>query len=409
MKKIVSAILVTFILITSLGYGCGGARGLTIGEQQLVESSNTFGFELFKEVVGQEGDKNVFILPLSVSMALGMTLNGADGDTYEAMKQTLELAGLTEEEINKSYESLIELLRGLDPDVVFQIANSIWYRQGFAARQSFLDVCQQYFDAEVTGLDFNDPGAADTINAWVDESTNGKIEEIVDSPIDSATVMFLINAIYFKGTWKYEFDEQDTQSAPFYLVDDSEIQCEMMQQEATLDYYENADFQAVDLPYGNGKYSMTVILPAEDKDIDSLIAELNDSNWNEWMGKLAEEDVALYLPKFTLEYEIKLNDVLKAMGMGIAFEDGQPDFTRMCDPDLVPEGQLFIDKVKHKTYVEVNEEGTAAAAVTSVEMALESAGPSITTMRVDRPFIFVIRESHCGSILFAGKIINPTA
>ena len=407
MKKIVSAILVIPILITSLGFGCGGVRGLTIGEQQLVESSNTFGFELLKEVVDQEGDKNIFISPLSVSMALGMTLNGADGDTYEAMKQTLELAGLSEEEINESYESLIELLRGLDPDVIFQIANSIWYRQGWAARQSFLDVCRQYFDAEVTDLDFADSGAADIINAWVDESTNGKIEEIVDSPINPLTVMFLINAIYFKGTWKYEFDEQDTQSAPFYLLDDSEIQCQMMQQQATLDYYEKADFQTVDLPYGNDKYSMTVLLPAQDKDIDELIAELNDSNWNEWTGNMMEEEVALYLPKFTLEYEIKLNDVLTAMGMGIAF--GGADFTRLCDPEqpALGRGPLCIDEVKHKTFVEVNEEGTEAAAVTSVEIVYRSAGPRITTMRVDRPFIFVIRENHSGSILFAGKIIDP--
>ncbi|MFC1906182.1 serpin family protein, partial [Chloroflexota bacterium] len=228
MKKVIYAILAVAILITPLGLSCGGAaRALTIGEQQLVESSNTFGFKLLNEVVGQDGDKNIFISPLSVSMALGMTLNGADGDTYEAMKQTLELSGLTEEEINKSYASLIELLRGLDPEVIFQIANSIWYRQGFPVKQSFLDICQQYFDAVVEGLDFSDPAAVDIINNWVNESTNGKIEGIVDPPINPLTVMFLINAIYFKGTWKYEFDEQYTQSSPFYLLDDSEVQCQM--------------------------------------------------------------------------------------------------------------------------------------------------------------------------------------
>jgi len=405
MNKVIYAILAVAILITPLGLSCGGVRGLTIGEQQLVESSNTFGFKLLNEVVEQDGDKNIFISPLSVSMALGMTLNGADGDTYEAMKETLELAGLTEEEINKSYASLIELLRGLDPEVIFQIANSIWYRQGFPTKQSFLDICQQYFDAVVEGLDFDDPAAVDIINNWVNESTNGKIEGIVDPPINPLTVMFLINAIYFKGTWKYEFDEQDTQSSPFYLLDDSEVQCQMMQQEATLAYYKNADFQAVDLPYGNGKYSMTVLLPAQDKNIDELIAELNDSNWNEWMGSLIEQDVALYLPKFTLEYDLLMNDVLKAMGMEVAFDTGQADFTKMYDADQVGLN-LFISKVRHKTFVEVNEEGTEAAAVTSVEMTLESVGPDITTMRVDRPFIFVIGENHSGSILFAGKIVE---
>jgi len=404
MKKVIYAILAVAILITPLGLSCGQARGLTIGEQQLVESGNTFGFELFKEIVEQEGDKNIFISPLSVSMALGMTLNGADDDTCEAMKQTLELVGLTEEDINKSYQSLIELLRGLDPQVLFQIANSIWYREGFAVKQSFLDTCQQYFDAVVAGLDFSDLDAADTINGWVDESTNGKIEEIVDSPIHPLTVMFLINAIYFKGTWKYEFDEQDTRSETFYLIDGSESACQMMQQEATLAYYENNDFQVVDLPYGNGKYSMTVLLPAQDKNIDELIAELNDSNWNEWMGNLSQEEIELYLPKFTVEYEIKLNDVLKAMGMEVAFDSVQADFTRMYDADQTI-GNLYIHEVKHKTFVEVNEEGTEAAAVTSVEMRLTSAGPY---MRVNRPFIFAIRENHSGSILFAGKIVEPT-
>ena len=406
MKKVIYAILAVAILITPLGLSCGGVRGLTIGEQQLVESSNTFGFKLLNEVVEQDGDKNIFISPLSVSMALGMTLSGADGDTYEAMKQTLELAGLTEEEINQSYASLIELLRGLDPEVTFEIANSIWYRQGFPTKQSFLDICQQYFDAVVKGLDFDDPAAVDIINNWVNESTNGKIEGIIDPPINPLTVMFLINAIYFKGTWKYKFDEQDTQSSPFYLLDDSEVQCQMMQQEATLAYYKNADFQAVDLPYGNSKYSMTVLLPAQDKNIDELIAELNDSNWNQWMSSLIEQDVALYLPKFTLEYDLLMNDVLKAMGMEVAFDTGQADFTKMYDADQVGLN-LFISKVRHKTFVEVNEEGTEAAAVTSVEMTLESVGPGITTMRVDRPFIFVIRENHSGSILFAGKIVEP--
>jgi serpin B len=403
MKKVVSAILSIIVLITSLGLGCGGPRALTIGEQQLVESSNTFGFELFKEVVDQEGDKNIFISPLSVSMALGMTLNGADGDTYEAMSETLELAGLTEDEINKSYESLIELLSGLDPEVIFQIANSIWYRQGFPVKESFLDICQQYFDAGAEELDFDDPGAVDTINSWVNENTDGKIEGIVDPPINPLTIMFLINAIYFNGNWKYQFDEQDTRSETFYLTDGSESECQMMVQHATLSYYRSDTFQAVDLPYGNGKYSMTVLLPAQNNDIDNLIANLNDISWNDWMARLVDQELRLYLPKFTLEYDLLMNDVLKAMGMEVAFTRWEANFGRMLDLGHV-EGPLYIDKVKHKTFVKVNEEGTEAAAVTSVEMVLEGAPPS---MRVNRPFIFLIRENHSGSILFAGKIVEP--
>ena len=411
-KKTVLAILAVLILVAPMGLSCGAtARALTIDEQQIVESGNEFGFNLFREVVGQEGDKNIFISPLSVSMALGMTLNGADGDTYEAMKQTLELAGLTEEEINKSYQSLIELLRGLDPEVVFQIANSIWYEQDFAVKQAFLDNCQQYFDAEVEGLNFSDPAAADTINAWVNENTNGKIEEIVDSPIDPLTVMFLINAIYFKGTWKYEFDEQDTRNRDFHLLDGSEVQCEMMVQQAKFDYYQNNDFQAIDLPYGNGKYSMTVLLPLLDNNIDDMIAELNDNNWDEWMGNLTKQEVALYFPKFTLEYELTMNGVLEALGMEVAFDEDLADFGRMYHADQ-SDGNVYIDKVKQKTFVEVNEEGAEAAAVTSVEMMSRySTGsePPLIYMIVDRPFVFAIRENHSGTLLFIGKIMNPVS
>ncbi len=403
MKQAASAVLSIIVLFTSLVLGCGGPRGLTVGEQQLVESSNTFGFELLKEVANQEGDKNIFISPLSVSMALGMALNGADGDTYEAMKQTLELAGLTEDEINKSYESLIELLRGLDPEVIFQIANSIWYKQGFIVKESFLDKCQQHFDAVAEELDFDDPGAVDTINAWVNENTDGKIEGIVDPPIDQATVMFLINAIYYNGTWKYQFDEQDTRSETFYLTDGSESECQMMMQHSTLAYLRSDTFEAVDLPYGNGKYSMTVLLPAQNNDIDNLITNLNDVSWDYWMSRLVEQELTLYLPKFTLEYDLLMNDVLKAMGMEVAFSPLEANFNRMYDAGQV-EGNMRIGKVKHKTFVKVNEEGTEAAAVTSVEMVLEGAPPS---MRVNRPFIFVIRENHSGSILFAGKIVDP--
>ncbi|MBT3363193.1 MAG: serpin family protein [Chloroflexi bacterium] len=412
MKKTVLAILAVLILVAPMGLSCGAtARALTIDEQQIVESGNEFGFNLFREVVGQEGDKNIFISPLSVSMALGMTLNGADGDTYEAMKQTLELAGLTEEEINKSYQSLIELLRGLDPEVVFQIANSIWYEQDFAVKQAFLDNCQQYFDAEVEGLNFSDPAAADTINAWVNENTNGKIEEIVDSPIDPLTVMFLINAIYFKGTWKYEFDEQDTRNRDFHLLDGSEVQCEMMVQQAKFDYYQNNDFQAIDLPYGNGKYSMTVLLPLLDNNIDDMIAELNDNNWDEWMGNLTKQEVALYFPKFTLEYELTMNGVLEALGMEVAFDEDLADFGRMYHADQ-SDGNVYIDKVKQKTFVEVNEEGAEAAAVTSVEMMSRysiGSEPPLIYMIVDRPFVFAIRENHSGTLLFIGKIMNPVS
>lgn len=377
-------------------------RELTLAEKQLVKSDNKFGCKLFKEIIKEEGDKNVFISPLSVSVALGMTYNGASGSTQEAMQTTLELSGLTIQEVNESYKSLIELLTGLDQKVQFQIANSIWYRQEYSFEEEFINLCKTYFNALLRGLDFNDPNAADTINGWVEENTNGKIKEIVDKPIDPLIVMFLINAIYFKGTWTYEFDEELTKDDWFYLPDGSRKPCKMMEQRSEYDYFSNPDFQAVDLSYGDGDFSMTIFLPRPQKDIDSLIAEFTDENWDNWINSFSKDSGDIYIPKFTLEYKLTLNEVLKALGMEIAF-DPRADFTKMYKP-----GGIWIGKVKHKTFVKVNEEGTEAAAVTSVVMELGAGGPSGFYMRVDRPFVFVIRENKSQTILFMGKIVEPT-
>jgi serpin B len=378
------------------------ARDLTALEKRLVESDNKFGLKLFNKIIQEKKDQNVFISPLSVSMALGMTLNGADGETKEAMAQTLEFAGMSTEEINQSYPSLIELLTQLDPKVVFQIANSIWYRQQMTFEQEFINLNKTYFDAVVRALDFNDPNSVNIINDWVKENTNGKIEKIVDA-IDPEIVMFLINAIYFKGTWTYEFDKDLTQDDLFNLPDGSQKSYKMMRLTGELQYFENEAFQAVDLPYGDEFFSMTILLPKPQVDLDSLISEIDQATWNQWMASFTTQTVDLSFPKFKLEYKILLNETLKAMGMTIAFEPYQADFTKMYTG---PEN-LFISKVKHKTYVEVNEEGTEAAAVTSVEVGATSAGPSAISMRVNRPFIFVIRENRSQTILFIGKIVEP--
>jgi serpin B len=374
-------------------------RELTVAEKRLVETDNKFGFKLFREIVRQEQNKNVFISPLSVSMALGMTYNGANGSTETAMRQTLEFGDMTLEEINSSYKSLIELLSQLDPKVKFQLANSIWYRQEYAFEPEFINLNQTYFNAVVRGLDFNDPDAARTINGWVEQNTNGKIKQIVDDPIAWETVMFLINAIYFKGIWTYQFDPQQTQDDQFNLLDGSKKSCKMMNLKADLPYFANAQFQAVDLPYGDGDFSMTILLPSPQTPINALIADLQHENWQLWAKSFSKQAGSLALPKFLLEYDLTLNDVLKALGMAIAFS-GQADFTKMHK-----QGGLFISKVKHKTFVEVNEEGTEAAAVTSVEIGRTSVGGFV--MRVDRPFVFVIRENYSGTILFIGKIVNP--
>jgi serine protease inhibitor len=381
-------------------------RELTSVEKTLVESDNSFGLKVFREINNDEKDQNVFISPLSISMALGMTLNGANGATKEAMQNTLELTGLSDQQINENYQSLIDLLVGLDPKVKFQIANSIWYRNTFAFKESFINLNKQYFYARVAGLDFNNPGSVNIINSWVEENTNGKIKKIVDQ-IDPYIVMFLINAIYFKGVWTYEFDKNQTQDDAFNLPDGSQKTVPMMTQSREFSYYASDQFQAVDLPYGDGLFSMTIILPQPQTDINDFMATITTENWNLWTGSFSQANGTLFFPRFKLEYEKTLNDALKSLGMAIAFEPYQADFTRMFDK--VGDMNLFIDKVKHKSFVEVNEEGTEAAAVTSVEIGVTSAGPgSPFVMRVDRPFVFAIRENHSGTILFIGKIVDPS-
>jgi serine protease inhibitor len=376
---------------------------LTLAQKHLIESDNKFGLKLFREIVKEEKDSNVFISPLSVSMALGMTYNGANGETQQAMQKVLELSGLTLQEVNESYKNLIELLTGLDPKVKFQIANSIWFRQDKEPEKEFVDLCQKYFDALVRAMDFADPNAAGIINAWVKENTNGKIEEIVDDPIDPFIVMFLINAIYFKGAWTYQFDEDSTKDTLFYLPDGTSRPCKMMGQRSFYKYFSNDVFQAVDLPYADGDFSMTIFLPTLGTDIDSLIAKFYEENLNDWLSHFSSDSGDIFIPKFKLEWELLLNNVLKTMGMGIAFSPAA-DFTKMYG-----DGGVWIDKVKHKTFVEVDEEGTEAAAVTSVEMRETSLPyPSGFRMRVDRPFIFMIRENKSQTILFIGKIVEPT-
>jgi serine protease inhibitor len=380
-------------------------RELTMGEQQLVGSFNAFGLRLFREVVQTDPDNNVFTSPLSVSMALGMTLNGAAGETEEAMKTTLEFSGMEMEEIDECYESLMELLLGLDPGVDFRIANSIWYDADRDLEADFFEVCQTYFNAEVTGMDFTDPAASSTINAWVDEKTNGRIEKIVGDVIPSETVMFLINAIYFLGTWTHQFDPDLTVDWDFTRPDGSTTPCKMMQRPEAGDlsefrHLDNGIVEAVDLPYANGLFSMTIIVPAQGSDIDSLIRELDEETWDTWMGDFQTHEGRLMLPRLEIECDLELKQVLAAMGMPIAFS-ASADFTRMRSS-----GGLMISSVKHKTFVKVDEAGTEAAAVTVVTM-VDVANPDEFEMRVDRPFIFAIRENHSGTVLFMGKVIDP--
>lgn len=379
-------------------------RELSSAENDLIEADNAFGLKLFAQVLeGEEPRANVFVSPLSVAMALGMAYNGADSATRDAMQETLELQGLGLEEVNQSYRDLIDMLRGLDPNVEFSIGNSIWYDQRYTFQPDFLDVNREYFDAEVTGLDFTAPGAAPTINDWVSSVTKGRIEQIVTPPISPDLVMFLINAIYFKGDWTRPFDKERTRPAPFTLTDGRQKQVDMMfyPEPDSVFVYSDGSVTVLDLPYGGRAYSMTIALPAEGTAVGSVVASLTAEAWRQWTSGLRVERAIVSMPKFTLEYELELSDALKALGMGVAFDPSAADFTRIYSGAE----RVYISRVKHKTFVDVNEEGTEAAAATSVEVGVTSLPPMIA---VDRPFLFAIREKFSGTILFLGVVEDPT-
>ena len=370
-------------------------RALSAAEVDVIGASNRFAFGLFAEANRPEA--NLFLSPLSASMALGMTMNGAAGETWNQMRDVLGFGGLAEEEINTAYESLLELLVGLDPAVETAVGNSVWTRQGFPVHADFLAAVRETFDAEVAELDFASPLASERINEWVRAATNGRIEDIVPSPIPGAVVMYLINAIYFKAPWTFQFDPSDTRSEPFRLDDGSTRTVPLMTLRRDLPYLENDRFQAVDLPYGGSAFSMSVLLPRPGMSVDDLAASLDAEQWEDIVSDLRETDLQLFLPRFRLAHERTLNDDLAALGMVDAF-DHRADLTR-----LSPVAGLWISSVKQKSWVDVNEEGTEAAAATVVTV-VESAVP---VFRADRPFLFFIRERLSGTILFAGKLASP--
>ncbi len=417
MIKQVPAIMSIVLCMQLAGWSCSSpsepdevtlGRELTATEAQLAASADHFGLNLFREVVRQQPDSNIFISPLSVSMALGMTANGAAGATLDSMRATLELADLTEAESNAAYQSLMALLTQADPEVTFDIANSIWSRLGLPVEADFLQRCRDFFNAEVKGADFSDPATVDLINGWVKENTNGKIEKILDQ-IPAEAVMYLINALYFKGTWQFEFDSTRTENAPFYLADGSTTTSRLMSQRSEYRYLETDRFQLVDLPYGDDLFTMTVLLPKSGVALDDLVADLTPESWSGWIEAMTPDSGDIHLPKFKLAYKLTMNAVLKALGMGVAFEPYGADFTRIVARENMGGENLFISRVLHKTFVQVDEAGTEAAAVTAVEIALTSVGPEPTgfVMRINRPFIFVIRERTSGALLFMGKIVAP--
>jgi serine protease inhibitor len=375
-------------------------RPLTAAEVSTVGSSNDFAFRSFAALrQGAEGN-NLCLSPLSVSAALTMAYNGADGSTKADMKQALGFAPQTDAEINESFQSLFALLTGLDKRVTFTAANSIWHGQQYQLAAPFVQQNQTYFGATVQGVNFSSPTAKEAINGWVKDKTQGRITSIVEQT-QAADVMYLVNALYFKGAWTYPFDARQTYTAPFHKEDGSTTNVNMMRQ-AKANYLHYADDrqQVIDLPYGNGQFSMTLVVPQGETTLAEVAQRMTRTQLDTWLAAAYTSDQELQLPKFKLEYAKQLKDVLTQLGMGVAFTE-QANFGRMLVGS--PKG-LFISEVKHKTFLEVNEEGTEAAAATSVGMVTTSLPRALV---VNRPFLFLIREKSSGAILFIGQLTNP--
>jgi serpin B len=398
--------LISGLILSILGCSCSQdiispEFDYNLKSAKVIETNNEFGLELLKTVFDAEEKANVMISPTSVSIALGMAYNGAETTTREAFEEVLNYRGLTREEVNEITKELIHVLLTNVSGNLLEIANSMWYDEGFPVEPEFIELNSHYFDAEVRELDFRSAEAVSTINDWVSGKTHGKIDEIIDS-IDPAVMMFLINAIYFNCVWETEFDPDDTHQANFYNEDGSLFgQVDMMQLESTFRVASQESFRAIELPYKNGKFSMFLFLPTEESAVNELVQELDGATWKNWMDSFSEqEDFTVYMPRFEFEFDRSLGDDLKAMGLDIAFSPQEADFSGISTI------ALYIADVIHKTYIKVNEEGTEAAAVTAVVMELTSVEP-MNELRFDRPFLFAITENSSKSILFAGKVAEP--
>jgi len=369
---------------------------LTHEDQVLVARQNAFGIAVFRELAKEGG--NVFISPTSIALALSMSYNGAQGDTKTAMAQTLMISNLTLEQVNNASKNIITFLNNPDRDVEILTANSIWAKKDIVFKEAFLNTIQESFDAKAGVLDEDD--SAETINNWVARQTKKMIPKIIDT-VRPDQVMFMVNAIYFRGDWKTPFNKELTREEEFTLDDGSKRMCPMMRlaEPKEFGHLETPDFEAIELPYGqSGRLAMYLFLPRE---MDAFLADLSVDDLDTWMQQFEELPGTIVMPKFRVEFSKRLNEALKSLGMSIVFDPWAADFGAMSD------NETWIEFVDHRAVAEVNEKGTKAAAATIVVHTLRGAPKAQFHMKVDRPFFFIIRDNQSGAILFVGLIRDP--
>ncbi|XMB67258.1 serpin family protein [Mycoplasmatota bacterium zrk1] len=370
---------------------------------EVTKGNSNFAFDIFRELNNEDYNENVFISPYSISSALAMTLNGAAGDTKTAMEETLKLSEVSTVDINNGFAYLNYSLTNRDEGVEIKIANSLWVNDKFTLNEQFRIDSRYNYDASVSDLDFDDEKSLEVINKWVSKKTSKKIDEIIEE-VNPLAALYLLNAIYFNGTWQNEFDPNFTRVKDFNTVNGNVIEVEMMKNNSeNFSYYEDEEIKAIKLPYGDGEVSMYCILPKGNNEINSVISLMNEERWTEVRDSMSSNfEIILELPKFKIEYGIKeLNSALENLGMQIAFDSTLAEFPNLGEGmgDL-----LFIKKVIHKAVVEVTEKGTEAAGATGVEVEVECEKVKREFI-ADKPFIFIIGDDE-GNILFIGKKVK---
>jgi serine protease inhibitor len=373
---------------------------LTSNQISLISSENNFAFDIFREVLSKAAESdNLIISPFSISTALSMTLNGAAGATQDSMKYALRLDSQTPDNINLSYKDLQKALLNTDSRVIVTIANSVWTEKNFQVKEPFRNILTSYYYAEAKSFDGTDNAAYKIVNSWIEDKTNGLIKDMLSNLNEDAR-MLLINAIYFKAKWKYQFDAAKTADGTFHKADGSTEQVPMMKQEETFSIFTGDGYTLAEFPYGQGNFVMDVLIPGDQKNITDLVPLLTAGNFNNAISQMSKRKIDLWFPKFKYGFKQELHDILSDMGMGLAFSD-LADFSNIADESLK------ISRVLHQAFIETKEDGTEAAAATVVEIINTSYPPVLSELKLDHPFIYLIRETSTNSILFIGKVADP--
>ena len=379
-------------------------RTLEQDEIRLVNSSSEFALELFQEIEKSE-EGNYFFSPYSIHQALSMAMNGNEGDVLEEFLRVLHFEGLDLSKANGANKGLTEFLKNIDPKVAINIANAIWYRQGLNVQPPFKASMENYYGANVEALDFNQPNSHQVINNWIDRETRGLIKNMLDGIPDEA-IMYLVNAIYFKGDWKSPFDATKTKKQNFYPEKFPATQVDMMSTggKIKVNYFQSGQLQYLELPYSTGQYNMGIVYHSGGN-LSSLMSEITFENIQSWQQQSQENEMIVEMPKFKMEHKLEnLKSHLKDLGLKQAFEPSPKNFTKLFEDPLM---DMYISRVIHQAMIEVDEKGTEAAAATVVEVGVTSMPVIPTFIRLDKPFLFFIQEKHSGIILFMGKMENP--